>query len=211
MLPLDTLLTFATASLLLSVAPGPDNIFVLTQSALHGKGAGMMVTLGLCTGLIGHTLAVALGVAVLFQTSALAFTLLKMVGATYLVYLAWQAFRAGSMTIASKTDDEPQTISLAKLYRRGIIMNITNPKVSIFFLAFLPQFTHPKHGAIAGQMVILGAIFMLVALIVFFLIAVLASKLGGWLNRSQRVQRAMNRMAAVVFFGLAIKLAITER
>lgn len=211
MLPLDTLLAFATASLLLALAPGPDNIFVLTQSALHGKGAGMIVTLGLCTGLIAHTLAVALGVAVLFQTSALAFGMLKLVGAAYLIYLAWQAFRAGSLTIASKAGEEQQAISLTKLYRRGIIMNITNPKVSIFFLAFLPQFTHPKHGAIAGQMVTLGAVFMLVALIVFFIIAVLASKLGGWLNRSQRVQRAMNRMAAGVFLGLAIKLAITER
>ncbi len=211
MLPLDTLLAFATASLLLALAPGPDNIFVLTQSALHGKGAGMMVTLGLCTGLIAHTLAVALGVAVLFQTSALAFTILKLVGAAYLVYLAWQAFRAGSLTIASKSEEKQQAISLAKLYRRGIIMNITNPKVSIFFLAFLPQFTHAEHGAVAGQMVALGGVFMVVALIVFFIIAVLASKLGGWLNRSQRVQRTMNRMAAGVFLGLAIKLALTER
>ncbi|OEU73738.1 MAG: threonine transporter RhtB [Desulfuromonadales bacterium C00003068] len=211
MLPLDTLLAFAMASLLLALAPGPDNIFVLTQSALHGKGAGMMVTLGLCTGLIAHTLAVALGVAVLFQTSALAFTILKLVGAAYLIYLAWLALRAGSLTIASKSEGKQQVISLAKLYRRGIIMNITNPKVSIFFLAFLPQFTQPKYGAIAGQMVALGAIFMVVALIVFFIIAVLASKLGGWLNRSQRVQRTMNRMAAGVFLGLAIKLALTER
>ncbi|MBW2185191.1 MAG: LysE family translocator [Deltaproteobacteria bacterium] len=211
MLPLDTLLAFAMASLLLALAPGPDNIFVLTQSALHGKGAGMMITLGLCTGLIAHTLAVALGVAVLFQTSAMAFGILKLAGAAYLIYLAWQTFRAGSLTIASKSEGKQQAISLAKLYRRGIIMNITNPKVSIFFLAFLPQFTHPKHGAIAGQMVALGAVFMLVALIVFFIIAVLASKLGGWLNRSPRVQRTMNRMAAGVFLGLAIKLALTER
>lgn len=211
MLPLDTLFAFATASLLLALAPGPDNIFVLTQSALHGKSAGMMVTLGLCTGLIAHTLAVALGVAVLFQTSALAFGMLKMVGAAYLIYLAWQAFRAGSMTITSTKKEASTAISLAKLYRRGIIMNITNPKVSIFFLAFLPQFTTPKHGPIAGQMVTLGGVFMVVALIVFFTIAILASSLGGWLNRSQRVQQTMNRMAALVFFGLAIKLAITER
>jgi len=211
MLPLDTLVTFATASLLLALAPGPDNVFVLTQSALQGKSAGMMVTLGLCTGLIGHTVAVALGVAVLFQTSILAFTLLKMVGAAYLVYLAWQAFRAGATTVAGEEEGQHQARSLAQLYRRGILMNITNPKVSIFFLAFLPQFTNPNYGKVSGQMILLGGIFMLVALIVFLVIAMLASTLGRWLNRSPRAQQVMNRISSVVFLGLAIKLAITER
>ena len=93
MIPIETLLTFFAASVLLAIAPGPDNIFVLTQSALRGKSAGLFVMLGLCTGLIVHSTAVALGVAVIFQTSALAFSALKFIGAGYLLYLAWQAFR----------------------------------------------------------------------------------------------------------------------
>lgn len=208
MLPLDTLLAFATASLLLAFAPGPDNVFVVTQSAIQGKRAGMMVTLGLCTGLIGHTLAVAFGVAVLFQTSVLAFTVLKMVGATYLIYLAWHAFHAGA---TSQNKGQQPKRSLGKLYRRGILMNITNPKVSIFFLAFLPQFTDPNYGAIAGQMVLLGAIFMLVAFVAFFAMATLASSFGDWLNRSPHAQRWMNKVSALVFLGLAIKLSLSER
>nr|WP_255342760.1 LysE family translocator [Desulfuromonas sp. TF] len=88
MLPIETLATFFAASTLLALAPGPDNLFVLTQSALRGRGAGLMVMLGLCTGLVGHSVAVALGVAVIFQTSAIAFTALKMLGAAYLIYLA---------------------------------------------------------------------------------------------------------------------------
>ena len=130
MIPLETLLTFFLAAVLLALAPGPDNIFVLTQSSLYGKRSGLVVMLGLCTGLVVHSLAVALGIAVIFQQSALAFSVLKMAGAGYLVYLAWQAFRASVSKIQAQGNGE---IRLLKLYGRGIIMNITNPKVSIFF------------------------------------------------------------------------------
>lgn len=104
---------------------------------------GFVVTLGLCTGLIVHTSAVALGVAAVFQASAMAFNLLKYAGAAYLLYLAWGAFRAGASVLSSESDQE---ISLARYYLRGIVMNVTNPKVSIFFLAFLPQFTRRNKG-----------------------------------------------------------------
>ena len=137
MIPVDALLAFALASLLLALAPGPDNLFVLTESALSGPLAGFAVTLGLCTGLLLHTSAVALGVAAIFQVSALAFTLLKLVGAGYLLYLAWQAWRAPAASLPTAAATPP---ALGRLYRRGIVMNVTNPKVSIFFLAFLPQF-----------------------------------------------------------------------
>jgi threonine/homoserine/homoserine lactone efflux protein len=140
MLPLETLAPFFAASVLLCLAPGPDNIFVLTQSALRGRSAGLAVMLGLCTGLVGHSTAVALGVAVVFQTSALAFSMLKFIGAGYLIYLAWQAFRAPATPIEASGSEN---LRLGKYYSRGIIMNITNPKVSIFFLAFLPQFADP--------------------------------------------------------------------
>ncbi len=131
MIPLETLLAFFLASVLLALAPGPDNIFVLTQSSLYGKWSGLAVVLGLCTGLVVHSFAVALGVAVIFHQSAVAFSALKMAGAGYLLYLAWQAFRASATKIQGKGRGE---IRLVKLYGRGIIMNITNPKVSIFFL-----------------------------------------------------------------------------
>lgn len=208
MFDLSTLALFTSASVLLALAPGPDNIFVLTQSALKGKLVGIVVTLGLCTGLIVHTSAVALGVATIFQASALAFNLLKYAGAAYLLYLAWGAFRAGASTLDNL---ETREISLWRSYLRGIIMNVTNPKVSIFFLAFLPQFTNPANGSLPLQLIVLGLLFILATIVVFGTISLLAGMLGQWLRRSERAQVLLNRIAGVVFAGLAIKLATASR
>lgn len=208
MIPMETLATFFVAAVLLGLAPGPDNIFVLTQSALRGKIAGLLVTLGLCTGLVVHTTAVAFGVAAIFQASAVAFTALKLFGAGYLLYLAWHAFRATSERLAAGGKNR---LSYAKLYRRGIIMNVTNPKVSIFFLAFLPQFADPARGSLTVQLLLLGGVFIVSTIIVFGSIALLAGTLGQWLNHSPRVQVVMNRIAGTVFVGLALKLATVKR
>lgn len=208
MIPIETLALFLTASVALALAPGPDNIFVLTQSALHGRKAGILVTLGLCTGLLVHTAAVSLGVAAIFQTSALAFNMLKIVGALYLLYLAFQAFRAG----ATQLDQEEQTkLAWQKLYTRGIIMNITNPKVAIFFLAFLPQFADPAIGSITVQMLMFGALFIVTTLLVFGAVAWFAGFFGEWLKQSEKAQIMMNRIAGTVFTGLALRLALSER
>ena len=204
----DTFLLFLTASLLLCIAPGPDNIFVLTQSMLRGVSSGLFVTLGLCTGLLVHTSAVALGVAVIFQQSLLAFTMLKLCGAAYLLYLAWGAFRAGASGLGSL---KAAALDKTALYRRGIVMNITNPKVSIFFLAFLPQFTNPTQGHLTLQLLELGAIFIVCTLLVFGLVSLLAGKLGNWFNQSPKAEVVMNRVAGSVFAALAVKLALTER
>jgi threonine/homoserine/homoserine lactone efflux protein len=208
MLSMDTLLTFFAASVLLALAPGPDNIFVLTQSSVFGRRAGFLVTLGLCTGLIGHSMAVALGVAVIFQRSAAAFAALKYIGAGYLVYLAWQAFHASAARMQTERSGEAK---LFALYCRGIIMNLTNPKVSIFFLAFLPQFADPSRGPISLQILLLGGVFIVSTILVFGGIALLAGTLGQWLHRSDRVQGIMNRIAGIVFVSLALKLATTKR
>lgn len=207
MIPIESIITFIIASALLSIAPGPDNIFVLMQSALYGRKTGILVTLGLCTGLIVHTTVVALGIAVIFQTSIVAFTVLKIAGALYLLYLAWHAFTAA----AARIESHGSTLrSSSFLYLRGIIMNITNPKVSIFFLAFLPQFASPKNGAIAPQVFMLGAVFIGIALVIFSAIAFLAGTLGGWLNRSPKAQDYLNKLAGTVFVGLALKLATSS-
>jgi threonine/homoserine/homoserine lactone efflux protein len=208
MIPLDIAIAFFSTSVLLGISPGPDNIFVLTQSALRGRLAGLFVTLGLCTGLIVHTLAVSFGVAAIFQTSAVAFTVLKFAGAAYLLYLAWQAFRAPATGIRL---GESSGASGWELYRRGIIMNITNPKVSIFFLAFLPQFAEPSRGSLTIQMMLLGGLFILATLLVFGSIALLAGTIGRRLGQSAQAEKVMNRVAGTVFAVLALKLATTER
>lgn len=208
MLSIEAFSAFFLASTLLAIAPGPDNVFVLTQSALHGKISGLVVMFGLCTGLLVHTAAVAFGVAIIFQASAFAFTMLKVIGASYLLYLAWQIFRASPEQIRM---DGNQQRSLGALYRRGIIMNVTNPKVSIFFLAFLPQFADPERGSISLQMVALGSVFIIATVLIFGMVALIGGALGDWLNRSKHAQRIMNRVAGTVFVGLALKLATAER
>ena len=208
MFDVNTIVMFFTASVLLALAPGPDNLYVMAQSMLKGKSAGFLITLGLCTGLIGHTAAVAFGVAVLFQTSSMAFTALKFIGAAYLLYLAWKSFSVSEGKLSIQKGAET---SSWYLYRRGVIMNITNPKVSIFFLAFLPQFSNPAKGSIPLQLMLLGGMFILSALVVFSSISYLASMIGGWFLKSKRAEKILNIVAGSVFTVLAIKLAFTRQ
>ncbi|NCB21657.1 MAG: LysE family translocator [Deltaproteobacteria bacterium] len=215
MLTPDAMMAFFVAALLLGIAPGPDNIFVLTQSALFGTTAGMVTTLGLVTGLCVHTTAVALGVAAIFQTSALAFTLLKTAGAGYLLWLAWLSFRAGASTEKIAQGDGGNAGAAfpgyMALYRRGIVMNVTNPKVSLFFLAFLPQFCDPARGSVAVQVLILGALFMLATIVVFWTVAALGGRLAVWFNQSQRGQIIMQRVAGSIFVAMAAALLLSSR
>ena len=208
MLSLDTTLTFFGLSVLLGLSPGPDNVFVLMQSATHGRKAGLLVTLGLCTGLLGHTAAVALGLAAVLAASATAFMALKLAGAAYLLYLAWGAFRAPVGPIAEGTVPD---LKPWRMYGRGVIMNLSNPKVGIFFLAFLPQFVQPSAGPVALQVAWLGGVFMLATLLVFGGFAWFAGLVGGLFKRSTRAQRGINWLAGTVFVALAGKLVLSSQ
>jgi Putative threonine efflux protein len=208
MLPLDVCLTFFAAALVLGVAPGPDNIFVLTQSALYGSRAGLMTMLGLVTGIVFHTLAVAAGVAALVQASELAFTVLKIIGAAYLVYLARLAFKSGAARTFEGSAPFP---GYGALYRRGVIMNSTNPKVTLFFLAFLPQFTNPAYGSLPLQIAQLGVLFQVATVIVFGIVALLGGELEKRFNESPKGQIILNRVAGCVFLFMAVMLAVSGR
>jgi len=204
--PIETLLPFLLAALLMGAAPGPDNLYVLAQSLQHGRWAGVWVTLGLCSGLLFHTLAVALGVAALLADSVLAFNLLKVAGALYLLYLAWQAFRAGAANSAPVAALTPP-----RLYRRGVLMNISNPKISIFFLAFLPQFASPVNGPLAPQLLLLGALFMLTTLLVFGALAWSAGGIGQRIQGSSSLQRRLHQLAGMLFVGLSLRLLLSAQ
>ena len=208
MLSFQTALTFFGFSLVLGLSPGPDNIFVLMQSATQGRKAGMLVVLGLCTGLVVHTLAIALGLAAVVAASARAFLILKVLGAAYLAYLAWGAFWA---PVSEDTSITATPLQTRQLYLRGVIMNLTNPKVVFFFLAFLPQFVSADRGSVAMQLIELGAVFIVATIIAFGSISYFAATAGQRLRSSARAQRWMNRTAAVVFAGLAVKLALSQR
>ncbi|TKB09877.1 LysE family translocator [Desulforhopalus sp. IMCC35007] len=205
---LHTLSVFFVASLLLALTPGPDNLFVLAQAAQQGKRAGIVVTLGLTTGIMFHTLAVAFGAAAIFSTSVVVFNALKYVGASYLLYLAYQAWKASGRV---GEQAEAERLSWRRLYGRGVVMNITNPKVALFFLAFLPQFTDPALGSLFPQFLLLGLLFVVSTLLVFGAISLLAGWIGGYLRSSQRPARLLNCSAAMVFLALAVKLALVKR
>jgi threonine/homoserine/homoserine lactone efflux protein len=205
--PADTSLAFFGVSVLLALAPGPDNLFVLMQSAMYGRNAGLLVVLGLCTGLLVHTSAVALGLAAVLAASETAFTALKIAGAAYLVMLAWQAFRVRP----AKMSEPARCAGAARLYVRGIVMNVTNPKVAVFFLAFLPQFVDPAGRNPAWEIAWLGALFIGATLVTFGAIACFAGTVGATLRRSPVLQRWMNAVAGCVFLVLAARLALTQR
>lgn len=204
----DTSLAFFAASVLLALAPGPDNVFVLLHSAMHGRRAGLLVVAGLCSGLLFHTAAVALGLAALLAASSTAFMVLKLCGAAYLLWLAWGAWNApASMDQGGRSEAMPPL----QTYLRGVVMNVTNPKVAIFFLAFLPQFVDATKGDVPLQIMALGAIFMLAAFLTFGCIAWFAAGFGARLRDSAKAQRLLNRAATLVFAGLALKLALAQR
>ena len=201
------LAVFFAASLLLAISPGPDNLFVLSQSLVGGRTTGFMITLGLCTGLLVHMTAVSLGVAALIKASSLAFTALKIAGAGYLLYLAWRAFRACGVTTTAAVE----RLTLGQLYRRGIIMNVSNPKVTMFFLAFLPQFIKPENGPVIPQIILLGGVFLVATLIIFGGVAALAGRVGVWLNRSAKTQVWLYRATGTLFIALAVNLIVAQR
>ena len=201
-LSLETIIAFVIASIVLSLVPGPDNIFVMTNSALRGWKIGFYTTIGLCTGLIGHTILVAIGISVIFQTSALAFNGLKIVGACYLVYLGWLSLKSKELKIGSSGTDNVNR----SYYITGIVMNLTNPKIALFFLVFLPQFVNPINGSVTIQIFSLGILFILSALCVFSSIAFLGAFLEAYLKKSSAFNKNINKLAALVYFALAINL-----
>ena len=198
----ETIIAFVTASVILSLVPGPDNLFVMSHSALKGWRIGFYTTLGLCSGLIGHTVLVAIGVSVIFQTSAIAFNGLKIIGACYLIYLAWLSVQNKELNFGG-TDKNSTNRSY---YFTGVIMNLTNPKVVLFFLVFLPQFVNTSNDNVTIQIFLLGLLFILSALCVFTSIAYLASFLEDILKKSKTVNKNLNLLAALIYFTLAINL-----
>lgn len=213
-MPLDTFLSFFSICLLIAISPGPDNIFVLLQTALYGHRVGFVIVLGLMSGIIFHTILVTLGVAALLKTSEMAFLALRLIGAAYLIYLAYLTFKARPISLPastltpSSTDPASPSMSLWQYYRRGIFMNVTNPKVSLFFLAFFPQFIYSSEIPVSQQMLSLSGIFVLATFIVFNSVVLFSGYFGRILRQSPRAQIALNWITIIVFCGLALRLLL---
>lgn len=207
MIDFGMLTLFIPASFLLIIAPGPDILFVVAQGVSSGKRAGFFTALGLAFGNSVHTLAAALGVSLIFKTSVLAFTVFKVAGALYLFYLAYKAIKHRKDLMKMNEQDRKPA---HHLIARGFIMNVLNPKVALFFLAFLPQFVSKNAGSPFAQIVSLGAIFIILVVIIFGAIGLTAGTFGQFLTRSRRANEALNLLCAAVFIGLGIKLVLTK-
>lgn len=180
----ELIIAFLGASVLLALMPGPDNIFVLTESVSKGQRNGIGVAIGLGCGVLVHTTIAATGLAFVIQQSEMVFSLIKYLGAGYLFYLAYQSFLETPMTLDLHTD-KVQLVSLFSLIRKGFLMNVLNPKVSLFFIAFLPQFITDGGWNVTVQLLILGLIFMVQSVVVFSSIAILAGRLTAYVNRPE--------------------------
>ncbi len=209
MLDLTQLLPFLAAALALNLTPGADMTYVVARSATQGRGAGIAASLGIAAGSFVHSVLAALGVSALLQHSQTAFLTVKYAGAAYLLYLAWKAVRSGSRAMAVERTLERG--SLWRVFVEGALTNLLNPKVALFILAFLPQFVDPAKGSPAVQILLLGAIFNVGGTSVNAIVACSASAALRALGGSAVFGRWLNRIAALVFVGLAVRLALSDR
>jgi threonine/homoserine/homoserine lactone efflux protein len=205
MLTLAQTLSFLLAAVLLTAAPGPDNLMVLSMGMSKGRRQGIAFGLGCALGCLSHTLLAVVGVSAIVAASPVAFTALKWIGGAYLVWLGWQALRHAQATgvAAAAASAEP---GLGRLFLKGMVANAINPKVVLFFLSFLPQFVVPAQGQVALQLGWLGLLFTLQAAVLFGLLGYFAGTLGGWLNRRPRAGLWLDRLAGIVFLGLGLRL-----
>ncbi len=196
---------FLVASALLTIAPGPDIIYVLTRGIAQGRAAGVAAALGFATGCIFHTLLAALGIAALIRSSDLAFNLVRYAGAIYLAWIGVQALRHRT---AFSLQGAAGVRGLGVIYRQSVLGNMMNPKVTLFFLAFLPQFVDANAGHVGWQMALLGAIFMAQTALIFGAVAIFSGWIGAWIRKRPVVGERLNLFAGLTFIALGIRVAL---
>ena len=199
---------FIGVSWALIISPGPDMIYVITRGMAHGRKAGMLSAIGVVCGILVHTIAAAFGLTLILQSSALAFLVVKFVGAAYLVYLGIKAWREkSSIALQSSTSIADSNT----LFWQGVLSNVLNPKIAIFFLAFLPQFVDKGSSHVTWQMVILGITFACFGLIFLLVIGYSSGTIGKWLTHKPQRAQFFQRLAGGILIGLGIRLAFTEK
>jgi threonine/homoserine/homoserine lactone efflux protein len=200
-------LLFLATSIAITLAPGPDNLQVLARGISQGRAAGLVAALGFAAGITFHTTLAALGVAALLRSSPVAFEVIKLAGAAYLVWIGIKALRSQGLATAHERAPQP----LKAVFRQSVLGNLLNPKVTLFFVVFLPQFVQP-HGtqSVTVQMLELGVLFMLQTVVVFSLFGVCAGMIGGWLKRRPRVGVWLDRLAGATFIAIGLRVALRD-
>ena len=198
---------FLVASALLTIAPGPDIVYVLTRGIAQGRKAGLAAAAGFSTGCIFHTLLAALGIAAIIRSSPLAFDLVRYAGAAYLVWIGIQAIRHASAFSLGAASDER---ALLTIFRQSVIGNALNPKVTLFFLSFLPQFVDTGAGHVGWQMAFLGVVFMVQSFVIFGLVAFFSGGIGNWVRQKPAIATRLNLFAGITFIALGIRVALPD-
>ncbi len=203
---LHQLALFLPAMFIVMSTPGPDMLLVISRGISQGPRAALASTLGTCMGILVHTLLVALGLSVILQASPIAFTMLKVAGGAYLLYLGWQAIRHQTMI----SFESVAALPLARVFAIATITNVLNPKVAIFMLAFVPQFVQPERGDVALQILSLGGLFAFIQIFAYGLIGAFASQLKAWLMQHEQVVTGMNYGTGAVMILAGIAALMTK-
>jgi len=201
--------TFFVAAVLLNLSPGPDIAFILAQTARNGQRSGFAAMFGIWSGAFLHVLLAAIGLSAILATSATAFTFVKWIGAAYLIWLGIQAFRSDGASYSS--DTEVNQLSNIKIFQQGVLVAALNPKVAIFFLAFLPQFVVVGAGPASAQLFLHGSLIIVVAAFIEPPLVILGAKLTRYLSQNSQVAAWMDRGLGTLFIGLGVRLALSER
>lgn len=209
MIPLDELLLFAGAALLMVLTPGPNMIYLISRSISQGRRAGVISLFGVIAGFLVHMLAAAVGLTALFLAVPFGYEVLKWAGALYLLWLAWQAVRPGARS-PFEARDLPVDSS-AKLFLMGFLTNVLNPKIAVFYLAILPQFISPQHGSVFSQSIVLGLTQIAVSFSVNLLIALCAAGIASWFSRNPSWLATQRYFMGFVLGALAVRLAMEQR
>lgn len=210
LIELDVAAAFCLAALIMALVPGPDLLFITATGLASGPRAGVLAAVGMSAGLAVHTTAAALGLGVLIQAFPTAFTVVRIAGAIYLVYLAISSFRAAASSALEEAPEERRPPA-RRIFGRALLTNLANPKVIAFYLAFFPQFIDPGKGHVTAQFFVLGALFIVVGLSVDASAGLLAGRLGDFVRGRPVVQRWLHRLSGTVFAALAIRLAVDSR
>ena len=207
MFPTEVLAAYLVAALIVVVAPGPDNILAISRGLGQGRAAAAMSSLGAGLGIMVHTIAATLGVAVVLQTSPPAFWAVKVVGAAYLLWLGYRAITSRSLIALSAARRQP----LSRVFATGLLSNVLNPKPGLFVVAFIPQFVSVARGPVHVQMLVYGAIFAVLTTVLFTVFGCFSAQLSGWLSRKPRVAAAANIGAGLTFVAAGLSILALDR
>ncbi|WP_338631459.1 LysE family translocator [Clostridium baratii] len=206
---LVTIISFLSAAIVLTLAPGPDILYVMTQSITQDKKAGIFTAMGLCSGIFIHTMAAALGISGIVYSSTKVFNIIKILGASYLIYLAFKELTSKEESFLS---EKQENLIYSKLYKKGITMNLLNPKVALFFLALLPQFVDNNGMNVTVQIMILGVIFMVQAFLIFTIISIFSYKIKEKIfNKNNKITSKFNLVKAFVYAFIGVNIALSSK